>query len=127
MTHSLAGPRRGVGAFVGFAMRSVPLKSALSPARRRLVEKIQQLHFGRIEGLVVRGGEPVLDPPPRYVREVKCGGDNDPRPEAGASDFRLKQQVVDLLHELDRVGTGTIPLIECKHGLPFRLLVAEPC
>ncbi len=104
---------------------SVPSKAALSPARRRLLELMQLINFGRIENLIVRGGEPSLVPPPRVVREVKFGGDNGPRPELATDDFRLKAQVVDLFRELDRLGDGTVEALEVKHGLPFRLLVAE--
>jgi hypothetical protein len=49
-------------------MVSVPTKSSLTPARRRLVERLQQLNFGRIEGLLVRGGEPVFGPSTRIER-----------------------------------------------------------
>ncbi len=106
-------------------MANALTKRSLSPARKRLVELLQRLNFGRIEGLQVRGGEPVLDPLPRIVREVKlAAAENGPRPEADNRDFLLKAQVVDLFGELDRLGTGTIELLEVKHGLPFRLFVA---
>ena len=36
-------------------MNNPPTKAALSPNRRRLVETMQQLNFGRIEGLAVTG------------------------------------------------------------------------
>ena len=104
----------------------VPLsKAALSPARRRLVELLQQLNFGRVEGLSVLDGDPVFDPPPRVVREVKFGGENGSRPEAAASDFPLKSQVVELFRHFDEIGDGTIDVLEVKHGLPFRMVVAE--
>lgn len=101
-------------------------KSDLSRPRRRLIELFQELNFGRVEGLVVRRGEPCFDPPPRAVREVKFAADNDPRPERAAPDFRLKAQQVELIALLDRVGDGTVEVIECRHGLPFRATVAEP-
>jgi len=104
----------------------IPLsKAALSPPRRRLVELLQQVNFGRIEGLNVLDGEPLFDPPPRVVREIKFGGDNGPRPEAAAADFALKSQVVELLQSLDWIGDGTIDVLEVKHGLPFRMSIAE--
>jgi hypothetical protein len=101
-------------------------KSDLSPARRQLVELFQELNFGRVEGLVVRAGEPVLHPRPRAVREVKFQADNDPRPERAAPDFLLKAQQLELMDLLDRVRDGTIESIESRHGLPFRAAVAEP-
>jgi hypothetical protein len=101
-------------------------KSALSPARRRLVELMQQVNFGQIEHLVIRGGEPVLDPAPRIVHEVKfCAAENGPRPELSAGDFRLKGQLVELFRTLDAPGDATVERLEIKHGLPFRLIHAE--
>jgi hypothetical protein len=106
-------------------MRPNGTKAALTPGQRRLVELMQQLNFGRIEDLAVRDGDPVFDPPPWVVREVKFGGENGPRPESGTADFLLKTQVVELFQHFDRVGNGTIEAIEVKHGLPFRMLVPE--
>jgi hypothetical protein len=97
--------------------------SDLSPARRRLVELMQSLHYGRIESLAVRAGEPIFNPPPVATREVKFGADAPP--ERGG-DFLLKAQVVELLARLARLGDGTVPLIEVKGGLPFRMLLTEP-
>jgi hypothetical protein len=93
-------------------------KRTLSPARQQLVELLQRLNFGRIEGLKVRGGEPVLDPMPRVVREHKFCADNGPRPEA-KRDCTLKNQVGDLMQLLDDIGDGTIAVLTVKHGLPF--------
>lgn len=100
-------------------------KSTLSPPRARLVEVMQQLSFGRVEGLVVRGGEPVLDPPPRLVREVKFCAENGPRPEADKEDFALKAQVRELFAHMEAMGDGVISRIEVKHGLPFRMTFEE--
>jgi hypothetical protein len=100
-------------------------KASLSPARRRLLELLQQVNFGRVEGLALEGGEPLFDPPPRVVREIKIGGENGPRAELDGTDFRLKAQVVELFQYLDQLGSGTIDVVEIKHGLPFRLIVTE--
>lgn len=100
-------------------------KASLSPARRRLLELLQQVNFGRMETLVVANGEPVFNPPPRIVREIKFGGENGPRQELGIADFHLKSQVVDLLAFLDELQNGTIDVLDVKHGLPFRAVVAE--
>ncbi len=56
-------------------------KSSLSAVRRRLVEILQELNYGRIESLVIKGGEPQFEPAPRKVWEIKFGGENDARPE----------------------------------------------
>jgi len=106
-------------------MASVVTKAALSAARARLVELMQGLNFGCIEQLVVRGGEPVLDPPPRLVREVKFCAENGPRPETAKEDFALKAQVSDLFAHMEAMGDGVIACIEVKHGLPFRMIFEE--
>ncbi|GIW90019.1 MAG: hypothetical protein KatS3mg109_0451 [Pirellulaceae bacterium] len=100
-------------------------KASLSPARRRLLELFQRVNFGRVERLSIQNAEPVLEPPPRVIREIKFGGENGPRPELEAHDFLLKTQVVELFEHFDRLGTGIVDVIEVKHGLPFRMIVTE--
>ncbi len=102
-----------------------PAKSSLSPPRARLIEWMQRLDFGTIEFLVVRDHEPVLDPPPRVIRDVKFCAENGPRPESSLEDFVLKAQVLDLFAQLDSLDNGTIHCLEVKHGLPFRMQVEE--
>lgn len=103
----------------------IPAKSSLSLARTGLVEWMQRIDFGTIEYLVIREGEPVLDPRPRVIRDVKFGGENGPRPERALDDFVLKAQVLDLFAQLDSLSNGTISRLEVKHGLPFRMQVEE--
>ena len=100
-------------------------KSDLSPSRARLVELMQRLDFGRIESLTIREGDPVLDPPPRIVRDVKFCSQNGPRPESELHDFVLKAQVWDLFVHFDSIGNGTIRSLEIMHGLPFLMQVEE--
>lgn len=106
-------------------MTATPTKQHLSTGRRRLVETLQRINFGRIEGLVIRGGEPVLDPMPRIVHEFKFQADNGPRPESVKSDFLLKRQVVELFDLLDSLGDGVVQSLEVQRGLPFRMTVEE--
>jgi len=105
----------------------VPTKSSLSESQVHLLELMQRVNFGRIEGLPVRRGEPVMDPPPRIVREIKFGGENGPRPEIAKADFELKAKVQDLFAHLEAIGDGVVRCIEIKHGLPFRMTVEEVC
>lgn len=99
--------------------------ASLPPAGERLVRLMQELNFGQVHDLVVRDGEPVFDPPPRVVREVKFGSENGPRPEAAKGDFALKAQVRELLAQLEALGDGVVESIEVKHGLPFKMTVEE--
>lgn len=98
-------------------------KSQLPDGRRQLLELMQSIGFGRIESLALREKDPVLDPPPRVVREVKFGGENGPRPECDVKDFALKSQVVELFSEFDRLDDGVIEILTVKHGLPFTMHV----
>jgi len=108
-------------------MISNPTKRHLSPARKQLIEQMQRINYGRIEKMLVRRGEPVLEPMPCVVHEFKFPGDNGPRPEISAADFTLKAQVIALFAQLDSLGNGLIRSIEIQRGLPFRMTVEEVC
>lgn len=99
--------------------------STLSPTRRRLLTLMQWMYFGRVEGLCVQAGEPVLNPPPRVIREVKLDGERGPHALTNREDFILKAQVLDLFAEMERMGDGVIRLIEVRHGLPVRMSIEE--
>jgi len=100
-------------------------KRDLSACRAGLIELMQGINFGRIERLHINDGQPVLDPRPTVVREHLFGGENGPRPEHFAADFLLKRKVLDLFAMFDKLGNGTIDVLEIKHGLPFRAIVTE--
>ena len=100
-------------------------KGSLFPQRRRLLELFQQINFGRLENLKIKNREPIFDPPPRVVYEVKFCGENGPRPEIEAADFLLKAQIVELFQNFDNLGDGIIDSIEIKNGLPFRMFRKE--
>lgn len=74
------------------ARNAATTKQELSPVRQQLLAQMQQLNFGRIEQLVIRGGEPVLDPEPVIVREHKFAGENGPRSEQALRDYQLKRR-----------------------------------
>jgi hypothetical protein len=97
----------------------------VSVQQRALLDLCQRLNFGSVLDLPVEGGEPVLEPPPRVIREFKFGGESGPRPETQIGDFALKRQQVELLQAMAEIGDGVIERLEVKHGLPFRLIVAE--
>ena len=99
--------------------------SSLPPKRRQLIREMQRINFGQIKKLPLRGGQPVLEPPPIVVREHKFGGENGPRLELGAADFLLKQQVVELFTFFDDLQDGVIDVLKIKHGLPFLITVTE--
>lgn len=102
-------------------MSNVRTLSSLSPHWRRLIALMQAINFGRIENLHIRNSEPVFDPAPRIVREVKFGSENGPRRELDCADFVLKTQVVELFEELHRIQNGVVECLSIKHGLPFSM------
>src|SRR5438876_6036540 len=83
-------------------MRGISTKASLSAPRRRLLEAMQRLNFGRIEGLAIRSGEPVFQPVPRIIQDIKIGGENGPRAELSIEDFALKSSVIELFDHLSR-------------------------
>jgi hypothetical protein len=100
-------------------------KRALSPARRRLVELMQDVNFGRIEGLVVDAGEPVFEPAPRVLRDIVFGKSNSPNAARGLEDFDLKEQHCELLQHFDQDQSVVIESLVVQNGLPVRMTVAN--
>lgn len=100
-------------------------KSSLTRPRQRLVELMQDTWFGWVEDLPVRDGDPVLDPLPRFFKELKFDGDDGPPPSLPSDDFVLKSQVVKFLAYLDRLRNGVICRLEVRYGLPFRVVKEE--
>ena len=100
-------------------------KQSLSPARRRLVELMQEVNFGRIEGLDVRDGEPVLEHTPNVLRDIVFGKVNTPNPARGRDDFALKEQLIELFDLFDRERSVTVESLVVQNGLPVRMTVAD--
>ena len=101
-------------------------KSSLSARQRRLLEMMSHFNFCRIENLEIREGQPVFEPAPRVIQDIKIGGENGPRPELDKDDFLLRTPVIELFEHLKRVGTGTVAVIEVRYGLPVKLSIEQP-
>jgi hypothetical protein len=112
----LEGARKTVGP---------PRTCDLSPACRSLLELICRVNFGRIEALAVRGGEPVLDPPPRVVRAVRLAEVGPSRPEPAGAQYSLKREQIAMVEALAAIGTGVIEVIKVHDGLPVVLEIHE--
>ena len=100
-------------------------KNVLSSSRCRLLRLIHKINFGRIEGLVIHNGEPVFDPAPKVIREIKLGARNERQLAFIQSDLLGKPQVTELLACLSNLGNGTIESLEIQHGLPFRIRIED--
>lgn len=106
-------------------MSTTPLVQGTPDSVVRLLELIQNIGFGRIENLVIRSGQPVLNPPPRIVRERLLGTRDQP-PSPSRKDYATRDQVRELLVELNAIDNGVIASLEIRHGLPFKLTIADP-
>ncbi len=96
--------------------------SDLSVPRQILVRTCQVINFGSIRGLEIQGGEPVFDPPPALLMDVKLDGGDPPRPETELADFDLAREVIRLMDRLDQIVTTTIELLEVRAGIPRRVV-----
>ena len=99
-------------------------KAALTPARRRLVEMMQEINFGRLEGLEVRDGEPLFDPPPLAVRQVVFGKKNGPKDSPAQDGYALKKKVAELFEVFDREQMFRVLELVIDDRLPLRMTVA---
>jgi hypothetical protein len=93
----------------------------LSDPQRSLLEIMREHHFGRIENMSIRAGQPVLDQDLKVVRVACFGGESGGTKLPGRDEFELKRAVCDLFDELARLGHGTVVRLEFKRGLPCRL------
>jgi hypothetical protein len=92
--------------------------SNLSPARERLVDVFCGLPFGRIEHLVIVGGEPQFHPAPVVIQTMKLPAEAYTS-TVPTGDFVLKKQILDLFECFDRWQNATILRLECRFGVPF--------
>ncbi|OQB81218.1 MAG: hypothetical protein BWX88_04353 [Planctomycetes bacterium ADurb.Bin126] len=100
-------------------------KSTLSPARRWLIEAMQRLGFGRIKHLIIINAEPVIEPPPKLYRCKRLNGPNRQRETSRLQDFILKEPVLAMLQEFDRIRNGVVTALEVRDGLPCEMTLEE--
>jgi integrase len=82
--------------------------------------------FGQIIGLQIRDREPVFNPPPTVLLDVKLDADCIPRREVALHDFVLREEVHRLLERIDRLENGRLDRIEVRAGIPRRVLIETP-
>jgi hypothetical protein len=97
----------------------------LLPSEATFLAAMQQLGFGRVEYLQIRGGELVLDPWPVMVRDVKfAAGQYTGKPAESSSD--LRPQVAEFFAYVREAESGEIRELEVRHGLPFSMEIELP-
>jgi hypothetical protein len=94
-------------------------RASLTEARRSLLDRGLQLGFGRIEQVVLKNGEPLVDGRVRFVRTVKFGGEKELPAKPVHADFALTRPWLEFFEELDTLQDGTIDRIELRHGQPL--------
>ena len=97
----------------------------LSPDRKRLVEEMQALGYGRLHNREVRNGEPVYDPPPTRTRVLLLGGRGQDVSAACQTDFVLKKAHRELFALFDREQMLLIEELVVENGLPIRVVLSE--
>jgi hypothetical protein len=100
--------------------------SELSPPRQKLVRLCQEIKYGSIRGLQVQDGEPVFDPQPVFLTDVKLDVDRVARPEIDLPDFVLRDEIICLMEHLDELVNTTIECLEVHAGVPRRLIFRLP-
>lgn len=100
-------------------------KGALSPARRRLVELMQEINYGRIKALQIQAGEPVFSSSVCIEDEVVFGKDNASNASLAKSDFVLRKEVVELFLFFDHEQQLSVERLEIQDGLPRRMTVSR--
>ena len=100
--------------------------SQLSASRQTLVRLCQDINFGQIQDLHVRNSDPVWDPAPTVLSEIKLDTEEAPRPESELPDFKLSAPIQRLMRRLDQLRDGRIEKIEVREGIPRRLVLTSP-
>lgn len=95
----------------------------LLPGERAFVVAMQQLGFGRFEGLRIDNRELVLDPWPTTIRGVKFALEDPATSRTPPNEFQLKRQVIEFFEYVREVDAGEIRCLEVRHGLPFSMVV----
>lgn len=98
---------------------------SITEAQKRLLQLMQEVHYGRIEDLVICNGEPVMGLPVKILRDVKLSGECSRKPILADRDYLDKPQVVEMLRQFHRLGDGVVQLVEIHDGLPFRIHIVE--
>jgi hypothetical protein len=104
-------------------MAALDRLTQLSAPRQALVRLFQSVNFGQIIGLAIRNGDPVFQPEPTVLLDVKLDADEGERPEADLADFTLRDEVRRLLAHLDQLQNGTVERIEVRSGVPRRVII----
>lgn len=100
-------------------------RQELSHERKRLLDVMRNMGYGRIENLTISSGEPVFDKSLRLVHEKLLGRKAKGRASPPESDFELKAQQIEVFECFDQMQDGFVPVLKVQDGLPFQLHLEE--
>lgn len=86
---------------------------------------LSDIGFGAVEDLIVRGGAPCPEPPPRVIRERRFGERRTPPPRERTGTGEPKLQVRQCLDAMRDLGDGVVARLEIVDGLPFKLVTVS--
>lgn len=95
----------------------------ISASWQVLVRLCQSIDYGQIIRLGMRDGEPVFDSPPTVLVDVKLDAAEGDRPELDLPEFALRDEVRRLFAQLGQLRDGTVERIECRSGIPRRIII----
>ncbi|MCL4552916.1 MAG: hypothetical protein M1305_05120 [Candidatus Marsarchaeota archaeon] len=99
---------------------------SLSEPRRRLIRMIEEAHFGAIEHMLIKDGEPIFGPQTIMVRDRKFGKRDNPVAHDVRESPISKAQFEQLFQEFSDIGNGEVTSLEFQNGLPFKLRIRQP-
>jgi hypothetical protein len=103
---------------------SSPLRfSDLSHARQTLLRLCQSINHGSIENLRVEHAEPIFEPAPAVLKDVKLDSDEGTRPELSLENFVVGDEAGRLMNHLDEMDRGILRRVEVRAGIPRRIVI----
>ncbi|MGA7414146.1 MAG: hypothetical protein WBW33_26980 [Bryobacteraceae bacterium] len=97
-------------------------KASLNPDQLRMVEIIEALGFGAIEGLLIRDGLPCYELEHCVVQAIKLDSARELQPDPQKADLTLKIEFERLFSQLSLLREGLVD-IDVRHRVPLRLVV----
>jgi hypothetical protein len=97
-------------------------RGALNSRQGRTLKIIEELGFGRIDGLSIRDGQPCYDRPFRIVESIKLDSEPERRADHDDADQAVKKEFERLFSQLNELRNGVVD-IDVRHGVPFRLVI----
>ncbi|MCE5314045.1 MAG: hypothetical protein ABFD49_07220 [Armatimonadota bacterium] len=106
-------------------MNPAKLRIQLSHSEQFLLQLMKELRYGKIEGLAICDGEPVIEPTTKVLRDVKLFSDPEKTLIIPDRDYRDKVQVTEMLRQFHRLHYGIVETLEVHNGLPFRMQIVQ--